>query len=721
MAGNLETVAKQYLDTKVDNIERLQGNIDTLPSLSLDIPDNDILSNLNARIDDSQNYWDSPKGFNLRSVRAENVKAYLGKQVDEGQLYRYQIPYSENQIFVAVEAIVAYVTSSINRAEVYPAQDEQLSRILATNLEKGLQAHSEKFQLNVEVGSAVRNLLLKRIGILHLWFDPDYGKTGEIRVKSVDPDHVIIDKNVERGQNPAFIAHIHKDSVEALIFRFPDKKSEIMEALGIQRRTPKQMSNTVVWRQVWVTHYVKGEPVEGCVSYFGKVVLAKYKNPNWMYNSDNNFLDMPLKPYIPINYVNDGTHWIDHTTLVEQADWIQQVLNKRGRQIMENADTANGFRVFDSNAISMEDAQNLTGDPNQKILLQNKQNQPMANLVTNIQAQMLPNYVVEDKTDLRNTVHGIMGTPAQFRGDDETGDGDQTLGEAMMIKNQASGRQDLIVRAIDSAMDLYFKYLTQMMTVHYTEKHFFTLNGGDGDFDYIALHRDNIEPGIQVAVKSGSSLPFDKARQQAVALNLAKIDRIATLDLYKDLGVDMPQKRYDNWVKEKTDPQSLSRTAEDELADTQAYEDFIEIMGGAKNVEPREDASKEHILTHRKQMLTDKFLNGKKPLQTQFIKHVKAELESLELRTTLDIMSQQEGDTALDPNTPIALPPPIAPPMGAPMPGGMPGQGQPPMGGAPAPQGASPTMGSVFGGTGVPSPSQPQAGNPAQATALPPV
>ncbi len=707
MGANFEQVAKPYLDDKVDNLEHAQGAIDNLASLNLDIPDGDILNNLNSRIEDSLNYWNAPKGFDLETARAKNVKVYLGRQIDEGQLYRFQIPYVENEVFVAVEAIVAYLTSQINRAEVYPAQDEQMSRILASNLEKALQAHSEKFQLNVEVASAVRNLMLKRIGILYLWFDPDYGKAGEIRVKSVDPAHIVVDKNVERGQNPGFICHIHKDNLEELVYRFPEKRDDIFAQLGIKRGTPKQMSKTIAWRQVWVTHYVSGKPQEGCVSYFGKIVLAKYKNPNWIYTkgaegNSKNFLDMPLKPYIPINYINDGTHYVDNTTLVEQASWIQEVLNKRGRQIMENADTANGFRVFDSKSIDMDDAQNLTGDPNQKMLVKT-QGRPVSEMVMNIPAQMLPNYVVEDKTDLRNTVHSLMGTPSQFRGDDS--DQTDTLGEAMMIKNQATGRQDLIVRAIDAAMDQYFKYLTQMMKVHYTEKHFFTLNGGDGDFDYVAMHRDNIEDGIQVSVKSGSSLPFDKARQQAVALQLAKMDRISTLDLYKDLGVDMPQKRYDNWMKEKTQPQDLAQTAEDELADTKAFEDYIEIMDGEAKVEPREDASKEHVLTHRKQMLTDKFLNAPAKKQRAFVAHVQEELKSLELRTTLDIMSQEEGMTGLDPTAPIQLPPPPPTP-------GMPPQGMP---AAPAPQ---PTLGSVMTPT---APAAPGVVPPQQPTGLPTV
>lgn len=717
MAGsNYEQITRPYLDTKVDDYEDDTGQIDLLPTLTLDLPDAQLIAGLNSRIEDAQNYWNDPKGFDLRSSRQKNMKFYLGRQLDEGQLYRFQIPYNENEIFVATETQVAYLTAQLPKPEVYPAGDTQGSRILATDLEKGLLGHSQRMSLDRELESAVRNLLIKRVAFLYLWFDPDYGENGEIRVCSLDPEHVIVDKNATRNENPAFICVVKKDSVEQLCYRFSDKKKEIMQAAGAKDDDVKT-SEIVAWRQVYLTHYDQGKPQEACISYFNDVVLAQDKNPDWLYaNRDKNFLDMPIKPIIPINYINDGAHWIDATTPLEQASWIQEVLNKRGRQIMENADTANGFLVISSGAMSMDDAENMTGDPNQKIVI-NDTGKPISEDIMNIQGRQLPNYVVEDKIDLRNTIHSIMGTPSQMRGDDS--DLAETLGTNTMIKNQASGRQDLIVRAIDTAMDRYYKFLTQMMVVHYTEKHFVTVNSNDGDFDYITLHRDLIEKGMSISVKSGSTVPFDKERQETVALQLSKDGLIDPLNLYKDLHMDNPQKRYDAWAKWKTDPMSLARDANDELDDTTAYIDYIEIMGG-KKVPPRDDASTEHILIHRKQMIQTEFLKAPKKKQTNFLDHVAGEVQSLQLRTDLDQMAQS-GVEALAPGNPIQPPqPPAMPQPGMPMPGsapmatvpmGQPGMMPPPQGmppaPAPMPMGAPPTVAGVMGTAPAPMPAAP--------------
>lgn len=715
LAGwDYEQISPPLNDKRVDNIGDQSGEIDLVPLLSVDLPDADIIKNLDARINDSQTYWDIPEGFNLRESRNENVRLHLGRQIDVTHLYRFQVPYVENEIFVAVETIVAYLTSQMPQPEVYPAQDSQQSKKMALDLQKVLLAHSQQFQLDRKLEVAIRNLLLKRIGIIKFRFDPHYGKYGEIIPEVIDPEHVIVDKNAAMGENPDFICHVLKMTVEELCYRFPDKKKQIYEALGIVRGTPKQMSQTVAVREVWFTNYTKkDQPEEVVVWYFNKLILDKIKNPNWMYSGGSNFLEMPLKPFIPLNYINDGSHWIDITTPVEQAANMQNILNKRGRQIMENADKANGMLVISTDSgLTKDDAQNLTGDPNQKIIIKTA-GQDVRNLVYQVPPHDLPSYVMEDKFDQRTTIHAIIGTPSEFTGSDDNQDKYETLGKAMMIKNQAAGRQDLIGRAVASFMGLYFQFLTQMMAVWYTDKHYFVYNGGDGEFDYVTMHREMIEKGMVVQVKSGTTQPFDKARQEATALQLAKMGMISPLDLYKDLHMDNTQKRYDNWYKWKTQPQALAMDAQNEVDDSEAYVDYIEIMGG-RTAKPRDDATKEHILTHRKQMLTDEFLKAKASKQKIFVKHVQDELASLELRTSLDEMSQQTMEL-LNPSIPISPMQPSAPPMQN---VGMNPQG-PPMGMSPNGQPQAASLSGIFGGTGIPNPAAPQPPPLSNPSALP--
>lgn len=708
MAGwDYEQISPPLNDTRVDQFtNQPQGVIDKVPSLDLDLPDAVIIKNLNGRINDSQEYWDKPEGFNLHEARQENKRLHMGRQIDVSHLYRFQVPYVENEIFVGVESIVGYVTAQQPLPEAYPAQDTQRARIFASDLEKALIAHSQKFNLAKILEYCIRNWMLKRSAAIHLYFDKNHGKHGEIIPIAVDPEHLIIDKNAAAGQNPEFICHVLKRTPSKLIEEYPEKEEEILKALGIVRKGPKNMEQTIAVRRVWVTHWKDGKAVEGCVTYFGNLVLGKYKNPNWRYSGDN-FLDVPMKPYIFLSVINDGNHIIDITTPVEQAANMQNILNKRGRQVMELADKAVGMLVISTDSgLSKDDAQNLTGDPNQKLVITTK-GQPVNNLVYQVPPPEIEPALFEDKQDIRATIHNILGTPPQFTGAQNKGDNTDTLGEALMIKNQAQGRQDLIVRAIDNFMDQYFKFLVQMMAVWYDEKHFFVYNGGDGEFDYITIHRDLIDSGMQVTVKSGSTLPFDKGRQEAVALNLAKIGVISPLDLYKDLHMDRPQQRYDNFAKWKADPMSLARDAHDIDEESSAYVDYIEIIEGGEDVKPHEDAGHAHILTHRKQMITDEFLKAPSTNKRKFIKHLMAEMKGLELRTAMDMMAAQDSADA------GALPEGVPMPANPAQPGVMPPQPAPM--GAPAPGGPMP----MNNPQGLPNPNMPQSPQLSNPSALP--
>jgi len=697
-------------DKRVDDISEQLSVIDTLPALNLDIRDEELIKNLNYRVEDSRAYWDQPQGFNLRQARINNGKLLVGKELETTTLYRYQKTYVENQIFVANESIIAYLTQNPAVPEISPAQDSIQSRKMAIDLEKALKAHSSTVNLDRIVNTTARNLLSKRIGIVYWEFDPYFGDNGEIIPHVVDPDHVVLDKNAPLGGNPAFICHTLKYSVEELCSRFPEKKNAIFQELGIQKGTPKQMTRIVAVRRVWLTYYKGSEPVEACVTYFGNTVLAKYKDPNWNYAKGKNFLRSHKKPFTFMNYINDGQHLIDITTPIEQAMPMQEILNKRTRQITENADKANGTLVISTaTGLTKDDIQNWTGDPNQKLLIKTG-NQAASQLVYQVPPHDLPAWVINDKVDARTQVLTIMGTPTEFSGTEDGTQGEASLGQAIMKKNQASGRQDLILRGIHQFLNEYYNQLVQMICVWYDKDHFFVYNGGDGDFDYVTLNRDMIEDGIVVNVKAGIGSSSDKSRQEAIALNLLKLNKISLLDAYKDLHLDGSQQRYDNWVKEQSSPQDLARDAMDEINDSRAFVDFTKLMNGI-DVDNYYDRDKDYILTMRKLMLTDEFLEADAKNQNRLLKFLKKVLDNLEKRTMLDQMTGGDDLNTLQQPIPPYQPQGLAPagPATPPAPGA-----PAPMGGSAMPPGALPI--SALGGGAIPAP---QAGTPLQNPAAP--
>jgi hypothetical protein len=676
--------------------------------LGLDLDEKFIIQNLNLAINQSKDYFDDVNEYNLKNKRLKNAQMLEGKHLQEHKLYRHQTPYIDNEMFVAADSIMSYVCAQTPRAEAYPNEDTPEAIQAATDLEDFLHSHGEKFELPRKIEAALTNLMGKYVGFLKLRWDPNYGKNGEIVVECVDSNHVIVDKNARMGSNPRFICHVLKDSIEGVISRFPDKEKDILRVFAIQRKAKKNTSAEVAYREVWFTYYDKEhKPCEAVAWYVNDLVLAKYRNPNWLYDNEaENFLDMPAKPFIPFNAINDGSSWIDKTSAVEQAVAQQDVLNKLGRQNIDNLATANGFKVLDANAMRSEDAQNFTGDPNQLLLVKTKPGQTVRDVVTQLPPQLVSEQAIAMVQDNRATIHNIMGTPTQFRGGTDADDNqDMTATQAVMIKNQASGRQDKFVRAVEYSIDYYLKQLVQMMKVWYVEKHYATINGGDGNFDYIEMHQDKIKHGMNVRVRAGTTLPFDKARQEAVAQNAAKLGLLAPYDYYRLMHMDNPQKLYDNLVKWKQDPTSLAMDLAESDANRQAIVDFTELLHG-KKPDPRVNPTAEYLEQMRKLMINDDFLVAKDKVQHNIIAFVKKAAQSLAIRNALEQVSSTEKQE--QPTAP--LPPaiqqsefpgqvnPAASPMGLPVQGPPPGgipvvpqnvpagpQGSPPVTAAPLP------------------------------------
>jgi hypothetical protein len=666
-----QLISTPQSDYNLETLATKDGTLEVLPLLDLNLSDDYIIKNLHNTIQNSYDYWNDTSNFNLKNKRLKNLQMLEGKHLQEHKLYRHQTPYIDNELYVGVDAIIAYVTAQTPKAEVYPYDKSDEARILASNLEAYEYAHSENFKLPVKLGGAVYNMFCKYVGVIKLRWDPLFGENGEIVPEVVDPEHLILDKNTKLGENPRFVCHVLKDTVEGLISKFPEKEEAILNSLRIQRKGARNMTAEVAYREVWFSYFdSKNEPQEAVCWYMNHLVLDKKKNINWLYEGEGeNFLDRPPKPFVFFNIPTDGSHLVDKTNAVEQAIPQQDILNKLGRQINDNLATANGFKVFDSKAMTKDDVQNATGDPNQSYVIKVAPGKGVKDMIGQFDPQLVSEQLITYEQEVRQTIHGILGTPSQFRGDDQ--DLAKTASTNMEVKNQASGRQDKIVRAIDYGADDYFKLLTQMITVWYTKKHLITVNGGDGNFDFIEMHQNKVKKGMTVRVQSGTTLPFDKARQEAVAQNAAELGVLSPYDYYRMMHMENPQKLYDNFIKFKTNPAQLAMDVLNNDSDSDAIVDFTELMGGNK-VEQRQDTTPEYIEQFRKMMISDEFLKAKKSVQNKVLAFVQKAQESLDLRTELEQMSTMQPATGA----------PGQPPAGPP--GSTPGPGQP---GALAPAG----------------------------------
>lgn len=576
----------------------------------LNIEDKDILKLIRKPIEDSESYWENE--FGLRAVREANVDLWLPNHWKNKDVYDYQEEYlyQDNRIFTSVETICSVVNSRIAQPEVMPGQPTPLSRQMAMDTQKAIFAHSEKYQVADIFRIGTRNLLLKRISWIKLRFDPAVGEFGDIVPEHILPEDMVVDKDAKWNDSPRFIAQKIKNKTgEDLIAMFGNEsKQKIYALLGVERRDSKgdlvayktQLGQKRNLWEVWFKYYDAEKEMYGSgvawVDTNYQHVLGKMRNPNWNYDDENlegyasNFLDTPEPPFYQSNYLNDGSSYIDLTSMVEQAAALQKILDRRGFQIMENADQAGSGLIFNTQMIGKDDIAKLTGSPDERIGVKGDVNKA----VMRVAPPPLPSYVIQDKQDARMEIDNIFATHDISRGETSA---NKTLGQDKMQQAQDYTRMDDIARAIERQAHKYYRGLAQMMKVHYTEEHWFWANGEDGQLDHVMMKNDMIQDGSDITVTAGSTLPPDKKSQMDFASVLAPLGMIDPLSLYEVGSGGMlpsPKKMMERLVKWKTDPLSFSNDLLTDEIDRGAVAD-IQILLRMQKPQPRGEISPEYL------------------------------------------------------------------------------------------------------------------------------
>lgn len=652
--------------------ETREGIVFDVEALNLDLEDDEINRIIGTRIEDSESWWN--KELNLKQVRERAEKYYNNMSYDERDLYEHQIPYKNNRILLDIEVLVPLSVSQPAQPVVTEAQDTDTSRQLAKDLGDTLLSIYEDEYIKSKLTMAVSDLYKgKRIGILKYRFDaskgklnPDGTRRGKITVDHVRPERVVIAQGTTRGQNPAFIAEYCTATIEKLCSLYPKKKDEIFKDQGIVRGVKTQMQREVGYWEIWFSYFdADGAEQEGTCWKLNKVILDKMQNPHWNYDDYEvdqatgkavrlNFLDFPEKPYKFFNHINSGKYVYDDTSLIDQVIPLQDVLNKRGRQIAENADQASSGMVLNSNMISEEDAKKLIGDPSEKIMVDGDVRAAAARLPYN----PLPQYVVQDKLDARAEIDNIFGANAPIKGESS---GLDTLGQEVLSQRANMGRLQTIADVIEDGMDGLYKGLVQMMKVFWDEPEIVTLEQADGRNEFLSMSQDKIEDGVKVRVKSGSVLPKDKATIKNETIQTqASLDPLSLAE-----GLDKPNPKewakrivYYRFFMDKYLTETLGEGGDG--MDSQALADIQALMSGQTPPVPN-DISKEYLAVFDQFLKSQGFQqiqdpNIKKNI-VEFVKQINEKAKSGLGEGSTDTASQEQAGANADVNAQTAVAP----------------------------------------------------------------
>jgi hypothetical protein len=636
-------------------------------------------------------YWNQ-KPWMLDKTDKDNVNFLLGDQLNDVEFLINDAKYVDNRMFASVRAILSYATGQLAVPEVTPSKGDKIYLKGARDLQSALFQHAADEKVDSKTRAAVLNLITRKRGYLKLRWDPNAGMFGDVVTEVCNPEDIIIDRNAPYLGNPNVIYHRVRCTVDELISRFPKKTNDIKVAYSIKQGRFTQMSRFVTYFEAWFTYMDKNAPKEG-VAWFvpdHNLILDKMPNPNWVYTGDDkkdkiaNVMSRPPKPFIAFNYLNLGHSFIDETCLFEQAKPMQEMLNRRGRQIWENADYVNGRWVASKKSFSAEDAYKLVNKGAKTIALADADD--VSKSLVNVASAELPAYVYNTLLDSRGEIDVMMGTPAQFRGAQPQGQ--DTLGRDLMVKQQAGMLQDDLVKAISSGMEEYYKVLLQTMRVYYTDDYWFQCKGADGKYEFIMLNGETLDTNVKVGVQVDSTLPVDKQQIRSIALELLKQNKIDYRTAMEDLGLPNPEIRAERFMKSQLDPAGYTKSIELSQINTEAESDIMLLKMG-KVPDERDEYDEDYLNYFNKFVSSNRFskMQGEKTEQNpdgdpENAQRILAFLMAVQ-QVANDSANLQE--LTLDAAEMIPTPPP-QPPMGA-----APGEstnGLPPVPGSP--QGAPP-------------------------------
>lgn len=592
--------------------------------LDLTMSDDDLDKMLVTSLEADRDHWNKSP-WNLQETDLENTAFFLGDQLNEKEFLVNDVRYKDNRIFSSVRAILSYATGQLAKPDITPSKGDEIYLKGARDIGAALYQHSADEKAEHKVRAAVLNLITRKRGYLKLRWDPNLGVNGDVVTEVCNPEDIIIDRDAGYLHNPRKIYHRLRCTIEELIARFPDKEAEINEAYSIRRGVFSQMSKMVTYFECWFTYYESGKPKEGVCWFIHEkhLILDKMANPNWVYfksekkEKEANVMSMPPKPFVSFNYINTGHSFIDETCLVEQALPLQKALNKRLRQIGDNADYVNGRWLADKDAFSQEDARNLVNKGARTVAMVDMKKVPEP--LKNVAPQQLGAWVENTIYDYRNEIDEMFGTSDIFKG--ATPEKSGTLGRDLLLKQQSSSQQDDLVRAVAVGMEEYYKIKLQLMRVNYTDDYCFQTKGGDGKYEFILLNGNEFDSNVKVGVQVDSTLPLDKATIRATAMELWQTgNAIDYKSLMEDLGLPNPDVRAERYLKSNLDPTGYLKSIELSQIDADAESDIMLLIAG-KVPEERDDYAQSYFDYFNKVLTTNRFqkLQGDDPEAAQRI------------------------------------------------------------------------------------------------------
>ena len=598
-----------------------EGLISAQDPIALDIEDKKLIEIIDDWVDENKRKFNSE--YDLDTRRKENEKYYFGRQLKEkdkkGEVKTYQSHYVNNEIWEAESHLKPLALSKLPDFKVTTTNEADESKQSADDLTEVVNTDMKSRKRREVLGLGFKHNPIYFIGVIKaIW---DYQKN-DYDFIIVHPDNIIFDfyASGKEATEMRVVAEYLPITPKEVLMRFPDKKEDFLEEFRKEKNIntedipEKAMASKIKIMEVWFTWFEqngdKWERVEGTLWKFNKVMLKKGKNPYFDYSGEKrlftykdekkeevpleqlqmmamgdemmgvqsqqvfrNYFKDPQKPYILIGYEQWGKTPIDETSRVEQEIPLQNSLDKRGQQVDEMIDRARGKHIWSKlGGLKAEDLEELDmSDPEVDMLVDEDVNK----VHEFIPGEQPSAQMFKDKQDSADKIRAKAGVQAI------TGEIQTDVATTNQIAREANFTRadDLVEDTINYASEKMAQWAMQFIKLFYTKEHLKEAHGADGSIIYKKLHRDLVDDGMEVVIKSSST---DKLRAEKLAKEAAQLQMIDPLSYYEDVGLTDPKGRTKRLIDYMADPLSYSMKHVEGLETTNQQVNALNGQGSAE-------------------------------------------------------------------------------------------------------------------------------------------
>jgi hypothetical protein len=448
----------------------------------------------------------------------------------------------DNKLFSALETFLPIATRA-NPDPLVTIDPSVTDQRLGDLVRNSLSYQADRQKLRMLLKAMVRDWALSRIGVMKVGWD--YAK-GDIKTDIINPKRMIFDKDGYVAEGGIFtgeyIGERKKLPASVLVELFPKKAQFIREKAGSKMATKLDVIEWWYHGTDWF--YTLDD-----------TVLGKFKNHLWNYDGTvtkkgptgndvemdvqgQNHFELPQSPYIFLSIFSTRTQPHDDTSLFMQNLSIQDLINRRFRQIDDNANnTNNGLVVngaFNSEQASLASAALRKGGA----IRVPGETTNVRDAVMHLDAPGLDNSVRETLVDARNELQDIFGIAGSTpQGVEDT---DTVRGKILINQLDASRIGGGVTEYIEQVADTWYNWCVQIMYVHYDEPHYAAALGTQGAQELIQIRSSDLQGKILVTVKEGSLIPKDPMTRRNEAIDLWSANAIDPITFYQKLDYPDP-------------------------------------------------------------------------------------------------------------------------------------------------------------------------------------